>query len=72
MARQTRDLLREYYRRGLLSSPIPERDVRDVAVDMNRSERELYEAVEDYISTTYNNAEEERRTPAAQAFRKQH
>ena len=60
MARQTRDVLREYYRRGMLSSRIPDRDVRDIGVDMTTAERQLYAAVEDYISTTYNNAEEDR------------
>jgi len=56
MSRHTRDLLREYYKRGMISSPIAERVVRDIEVEMTDSERALYDAVEDYISTTYNNA----------------
>ena len=56
MSRHTRDLLREYYKRGMISSPIAERVVRDIEVEMTESERALYDAVEDYISTTYNNA----------------
>jgi len=53
MSRHTRPLLREYAKRGLLDSPIAERDVRDVAITMNPQERALYEAVEEYISETY-------------------
>jgi superfamily II DNA or RNA helicase len=56
MSRHTRDLLREYHRRGMIDSPIATRDVRDIEVEMTSSERTLYDAVEDYISTTYNNS----------------
>jgi superfamily II DNA or RNA helicase len=62
MSRHTRDLLREYYKRGMISSPIATRVVRDVPVEMTASERALYDAVEDYISTTYNNAAVEKQS----------
>ena len=61
MSRHTRNLLREYHARGLLDSPIAERDVDDVAVEMAPQERAVYEAVEDYISTTYENASPEKK-----------
>ncbi len=56
MARQTRNLLRQYYKEGKLDSPIATRDPRDIAIDLSPQERALYEAVEDYISKTYNKA----------------
>ena len=62
MSRHTRGLLRLYYEKGLLETPIASRDVRDAAIEMAPSERALYEAVEDYISTTYNNAAANKRT----------
>jgi len=62
MARQTRNLLREYHRRGLIDSPIATRDVRDVSFDMAPSEKALYDALGDYIDQTYNNAAPEKRS----------
>lgn len=62
MSRHTRDLLRLYHAKGLLDTPIPHREVTDDAVVLTPKERDLYEAVENYISTTYNNAAPERRT----------
>ncbi|HEY7423604.1 MAG TPA: helicase-related protein, partial [Gemmataceae bacterium] len=56
MVRHTRSLLRFYHSEGLLQTPIATRDVRDRPIDMTVNERALYEAIEDYISTTYNNA----------------
>ena len=61
VSRHTRELLREYHRRGLLSTRIADRDVDDRFVEMSADERELYEAVEEYIATTYNQASEEER-----------
>jgi SNF2 family DNA or RNA helicase len=61
MARSTRDLLREYHRRGLLEAPIPTREVKDLPVELSPGERALYTAVEDYISTTYNKAQHSER-----------
>ncbi len=62
MSRHTRALLREYFKRGLLDSPVPDRDVRDVAVELSGAERSLYDAVEDYISETYENAAADKKT----------
>jgi len=62
MSRHTRNLLREYARQGLLDSPIAVRDISDIAVQMTASERALYEAVEDYIRTTYNAASANKKT----------
>ena len=62
MLRHTRNLLREYAKKGLLSSPIADRDARDIAVEMSPAERTLYEAVEDYIRTAYTAAAPEKRT----------
>ena len=62
MARHTRNLLREYHRRGLIDTPIATRDVRDVAFDMTPAERAMYDALGDYIDQTYNNASPEKRS----------
>lgn len=62
MSRHTRGLLRLYHEKGLLATPIATRDVRDIAVELAPSERELYEAVADYISNTYNHATPARKT----------
>jgi len=62
MSRHTRGLLRTYAKRGLLSANIAEREVHDVPVDLSSKERALYEAVEDYISTTYESAGADKKT----------
>jgi ERCC4-related helicase len=62
MTRQTRDLLRRYHEQGLLPLPIAKRDVRDRPDDLSPAEKELYQKVEEYISTTYNNAAMDKRT----------
>lgn len=62
ISRHTRDLLREYHRRGLLATPIATREVVDEFLDMTPDEAEVYGALEAYISTTYNNAQEDKRT----------
>jgi SNF2 family DNA or RNA helicase len=56
ISRHTRELLRRYYEAGKISSRIATRIVEDEFVSLTPAERQLYEAVEDYISTTYNNA----------------
>ena len=56
LSRHTRTLLRRYYKEGLLAAPIAERRVKDCFVEMTEGERELYEAVESYISRTYGQA----------------
>lgn len=61
VSRHTRELLRAYYKAGKLSTRIADRHVEDKFVEMTPSERALYDAVEDYISTTYNNASSKQR-----------
>lgn len=53
ISRHTRELLREYFRAGKISTRIADRIVDDVLVPMSEAERAVYEAVEDYISTVY-------------------
>ena len=50
ISRHTRELLRRYAAAGMLSTPIAGRQVRDRFVDMSEAERDLYAAVEEYIS----------------------
>jgi SNF2 family DNA or RNA helicase len=56
MVRQTRGLLRAYAKAGKLALPIPDREPKDVPIEMTAAEERLYKAVEEYISKTYNNA----------------
>lgn len=62
ISRHTRDLLREYHRRGMIDSPIANRIVVDEFLDMTKAESEVYSALEDYISTTYNAAAQDKRS----------
>ena len=57
VSRHTRKLLRMYRERGMVDAAIADRRVEDRMVSMSAEERELYEAVGDYISSTYNRAE---------------
>lgn len=61
ISRHTRELLRKYQAAGKLTSRIATRDVRDEFVTMTPSERKVYEQVETYISSTYDNASEKDR-----------
>lgn len=54
ISRHTRELLRKYHHAGMLSTKIAERHVEDRFVTLTPRERDVYEAVEDYISNTYN------------------
>lgn len=56
VSRHTRELLRRYHDAGKLDTPIARRCVEDEFITMSPQERAVYEAVEDYISTTYNAA----------------
>ena len=56
VSRHTRELLRRYFKAGLLSTPIAERQVEDRFIPMTPAERGLYQAVEEYITSTYNQA----------------
>lgn len=62
VSRNTRELLRKYYAAGMISTQIPNRVVQDDFVNLSPEEREVYESVEKYISTTYNNASPEAKT----------
>ncbi len=62
VSRHTRRLLRQYHKAGKLDARIAERDVRDRFVTMTDAEREVYDAVESYISSTYNNADPDKRS----------
>lgn len=61
VSRHTRELLRRYHAAGKLSSRIAERQVDDAFVPMTPDERKVYERVESYISSTYDNASEKER-----------
>jgi ERCC4-related helicase len=56
VSRHTRDLLRRYHAAGKLDTPIATRKVVDEFIDMTPAERAVYDEVEAYISTTYNQA----------------
>ena len=56
VSRHTRRLLRRYAEAGMLDTSIASRDVRDEFIEMTDAERELYRAVEAYISESYNMA----------------
>ncbi len=56
ISRHTRDLLRRYHKAGKMQTPIADREVEDRFVKLSDDEAKIYEAVENYISTTYNQA----------------
>lgn len=56
ISRHTRDLLRQYQSAGKLNTRIATRHVQDEFVELSDREREVYNAVEEYISTAYNQA----------------
>jgi len=58
ISRHTRELLRRYFQAGKISTPIATRLVQDAFVQMTSAERRLYEQVEDYISSKYDNSSE--------------
>ncbi len=61
VSRHTRELLRRYFKQGLLNTRIADRRVNDQFLHMTLDERALYEAVEDYIASTYNQASADER-----------
>lgn len=61
MSRHTRSLLRRYQREGKLDAQIANRCVQDRFVDMTSSERDIYERVETFIRSAYQNADEAQR-----------
>ena len=62
ISRHTRQLLRRYVQAGLLATPIADRRVEDRVLEMTADERALYDAVEAYIASTYNQASATERT----------
>ncbi|MBI4640794.1 MAG: hypothetical protein HY731_08875, partial [Candidatus Tectomicrobia bacterium] len=59
--RNTRALLREYQKRGLLKERIPRRDPMLVWIERTVQERELYDRIEEYIVDFYQKYEAERK-----------
>ena len=59
--RNTRELLREYVRRGLLRDRVPTRDPRLVWIPMRDEEQALYDRIEEYITRFYRKYEGERK-----------
>lgn len=56
VSRHTRELLRAYHKAGKMTARIAERRVEDRFIHLSPDERAIYDAVEDYIATTYNQA----------------
>ena len=61
MFRSTRDLLREYHKKGLLTENVPVRDPQPEWIPMTSEEFELYERIEKYIRDFYRKYEAERK-----------
>ena len=62
VSRHTRELLRRYLKAEKLTTPVAERRVEDRFLEMTPEERALYDAVENYIASTYNQASPRERT----------
>ena len=62
VSRHTRELLRRYFKAGMVTTLIADRQVEDRFLKMTAEERALYDAVEDYIASTYNQASAKERT----------
>ena len=62
VSRHTRELLRRYFKAGMLSTPIADRRVEDRFIEMTLDERALYDEVENYIASTYNQVSAKERT----------
>jgi SNF2 family DNA or RNA helicase len=56
VSRYTRELLRSYYRAGRITTRIADREVADVFVEFTPGERDVYDRIEEYITTSYNQA----------------
>ena len=62
VSRHTRELLRRYFKAGMITTLIADRQVEDRFIEMTSEERALYDVVEDYIASTYNQASAKERT----------
>ena len=62
VSRNTRELLRRYFQAGMMTTPIAERQVQDCFMEMSDEERDIYDAVEDYIAGAYSRASDKERT----------
>lgn len=62
VSRHTRELLRRYYQAGKITTPIAQRHVDDLFADLSTEEARVYQEVEDYISSTYDQASAQVRT----------
>ena len=62
VSRHTREVLRRYFKAGRLTTRVADRQVEDSFLQMTPDERELYDAVEEYIASTYNQASAKERT----------
>ena len=62
VSRHTRELLRRYFRAGLMATPVADRHIEDRFLEMTEQERALYDAVEDFIASTYNQSTARERT----------
>lgn len=56
VSRHTRELLRNYFKAGKLSTAVATRQVEDRFIPLSSEEGDLYQQVETYISETYNAA----------------
>ena len=61
VSRNTRELLRKYFKAGKLSTAVATRQVEDRFIPLSAEEGDLYQQVETYISETYNAAAPEAR-----------
>ncbi len=61
MFRSTRDLLREYAKKGLLKATVPHRDPELVWIRMRDEEMRLYHRIEEYITEFYRKYEAKRK-----------
>ena len=59
--RNTRTVLREYLKRGLLKDKIPYRDPKPEWIEMKPEEKDLYHRIEEYIRDYYQKYEAERK-----------
>jgi len=59
--RNTRNLLREYVRQGILKATIPKREPYPTWITMRQDEQEMYGRVEEYITGFYQRYERERK-----------